>query len=58
MNPLIIPKPLELKVNKDHFTLKDNFVVYLDPKIDLTNIKTFITEHILPSTGFHFQTER
>lgn len=57
MNPLIIPKPLELKVNKDHFTLEDNFIVYLDPKIDLINIKSFITEHILPSTGFHFQTE-
>lgn len=57
MNPVIIPKPNELKVNQNHFTLKDNFIVYLDPKLDLTNIKTFITEHLLPPTGFHFQTE-
>lgn len=54
---MIIPKPMELKVNQDHFTLKDNFIVYLDPKLDLQLITTFITDHLLPPTGFQFQTE-
>lgn len=54
---MIIPKPLEMEVNWGYFTLKDNFVVYLDPKIDLQHISIFITEHILPPTGYHFQTK-
>lgn len=54
---MIIPKPLEMEVNSGYFTLKDNFVVYLDPKLDLHHILAFITEHILPPTGYHFQTQ-
>lgn len=55
MNPMIIPKPLQIKVNhKEHFTLQDNFSVYLDPQIDLHHIPLFITDHLLPPTGFQF----
>lgn len=55
MNPTIIPQPLKIEVKEGHFTLQDNFKIYLDPKLDLSNIKIFITEHILASTGFHFR---
>ena len=57
MYPVIVPKPNEIKINQGNFTLTDNFTIYLDPKLDLTNVKDFITEHFLPPTGFHFQVE-
>ncbi|KAK8876643.1 hypothetical protein M9Y10_006861 [Tritrichomonas musculus] len=57
MCPVIVPKPNEIKINQGNFTLTDNFTIYLDPKLDLTNVKDFITEHFLPPTGFHFQVE-
>lgn len=55
---MIIPKPLKLEVHENHFTLKDNFIVYLDSKLDLELIPIFIRDHILPPKGFHFQIER
>lgn len=57
MNPFIIPKPSELKIDENKFQLKDNFIVYLDTKLSLEHITDFITQHLLPPTGFHFQTE-
>lgn len=55
---MIIPKPTEIKINENHFILKDNFVVYLDPKLVLENINIFITDHIVPPTKFQFQIEK
>lgn len=55
LNLDIIPKPLKIEIGSGHFSLQNNFKVFLDPALDLAFIPKFITDHLVPATGYQFE---
>ncbi|OHT16206.1 N-acetyl-beta-hexosaminidase [Tritrichomonas foetus] len=53
--PSIIPLPVNLKIDEGSFVLTDDFTIFFDDQIEnIEFIQKFIDEHLLVSTGFHY----